>query len=511
MAVKYCDYASGSDTTGDGSAGNPYKTIDKASTGLTGGDEVRCAKSAAPTQIGGTGNWQWTDGGTTVTISGDYSTAVAAKDFIGKNVANTTWWEVSSVAYAGGTTTITLVATYSGTTEAVATYKLGVTDTGAAAALGTNVQLVSASGTSVSSRLKVSGGWNLSGTPAQDGYTWFWQSGSSKYGVGLYGNVKNFIEIDGDRVGFLRYYRGLYLYTSAVARQDGWLITDLSCLGCNLHNLDLEECVADVQGGWFCGNVGTSGGGIFVSGSALITVSGVQVRSNYRGFYITGAHSDVLVYNSQFHRNSSATLRPFNNGGHVVFEDCALANAPVGVYAYANVGTIVLCNCTLASVTTPFNTAADNVGQWPCVRWQHYNGTADDNRIDFVYGSAKRDTADARSGACWKLQPTDGTQRISTWRVLRTYAAASADKELAIYLKRSGTYTAGDVELAAYNEAGRLVAGPTAQTVGTGYGRHTITIAAADLPRAQVVELRVLAKRQAGTDLAVYADDFMAA
>lgn len=34
--IKYCDYINGHDDTGDGSAGNPYKTITRASTGLTG-------------------------------------------------------------------------------------------------------------------------------------------------------------------------------------------------------------------------------------------------------------------------------------------------------------------------------------------------------------------------------------------------------------------------------------------------------------------------------------------
>ena len=43
MAENYCDYISGDDDTGDGTNGNPYKTIDKAATGLSGGDEVRVA------------------------------------------------------------------------------------------------------------------------------------------------------------------------------------------------------------------------------------------------------------------------------------------------------------------------------------------------------------------------------------------------------------------------------------------------------------------------------------
>jgi hypothetical protein len=51
--IKYCDYINGNDGN-DGSAGSPYKTITQASTGLTGGDEVRVAKSPAPTDLAGT-------------------------------------------------------------------------------------------------------------------------------------------------------------------------------------------------------------------------------------------------------------------------------------------------------------------------------------------------------------------------------------------------------------------------------------------------------------------------
>jgi len=512
MAIKYCDYASGNDTTGDGGAGNPYKTIDKASTGLAGGDEVRCAKSASPTRIGGTGNWQWTDGGTTVTISGDYSTAVAAKDFIGKNVAGETWWEVSSIAYAGGTTTVTLVATYSGTTEAVATYRLGVTDTGAAAASGTNVQTISASGSSTASRLRISGGWNLS-NQTQDGTTWFWQSGTNRYGTGLYATGRSFIEIDGDRLGFLRYYRGLYsVQYSYQARSTGWLITDLSCLSCDYCGMDLERLNEEISGGWICASLNTNLSGLYLAGADFSRVSGLNLLSNYRAVGTAGGAMDALLRNCLLRRNSNRCLTVSEIAGRLRLEDCTLAECPTGVYAFANIDAVALVNCTLMNVTTPVSVLADLTGIWPCVKWQHYNGAADDNRIDFVYGSAKRDTSDARggSGACWRFQPTDATYYISSYNALRTYAAASADKELSIYLKRSGTYTAGDVELAAYNEAGRLIAGPTAQTVGTSYGRHTITIAAADLPRAQVVELRVLVRRQSGTDLAVYADDFMA-
>jgi len=65
MAIVYCDWATGDDTNGNGSYSNPYKTITKATTGRTGGDEVRVAKSPEPTSL--TGTVGFTQGSTAVT------------------------------------------------------------------------------------------------------------------------------------------------------------------------------------------------------------------------------------------------------------------------------------------------------------------------------------------------------------------------------------------------------------------------------------------------------------
>ena len=128
MTIVYCDWATGDDTTGDGSAGNPYKTITKASTGLTGGDEVRVAKSPDPTNL--TGTLSFTNGSTAVTGSGTaFTTELAIGDFI--KGGDGYWWEVVTIT---SDTAATLYKKYSGTTESgISSQKLGVTDTGAAA------------------------------------------------------------------------------------------------------------------------------------------------------------------------------------------------------------------------------------------------------------------------------------------------------------------------------------------------------------------------------------------
>jgi len=207
MAIVYCSWATGNDTSGDGSAGNPYKTITKASTGLTGGDEVRVAKSPDPTNL--TGTLSFTNNSTTVTGSDTlFKTELAIGDFV--LGGDGYWWEVVTIT---SNTAATLYKKYSGTTQSgVSSQKLGVTDTGAADSSTTQVQVVSSSGTS-SANLKISGGWDLT-TETQTGQTFFRQldttTFTNRYGYGLYINTKTFTELS--NLNFLRYSSGIYYY-----------------------------------------------------------------------------------------------------------------------------------------------------------------------------------------------------------------------------------------------------------------------------------------------------------
>ena len=135
MAIVYCSWATGDDTNGTGTWDHPYKTITKASTGLTGGDEVRVAKSPDPTAL--TGTISFTNNSVDITGSGTaFMTELAIGDFILGGDDN--WWEVITIT---SNTAATLYQKYSGSTEnGVSSQKLGVTDTGEAAACSTVIQ-----------------------------------------------------------------------------------------------------------------------------------------------------------------------------------------------------------------------------------------------------------------------------------------------------------------------------------------------------------------------------------
>jgi hypothetical protein len=114
MAIKYIDWDNGvdNDAVNDGSADEPWKSIDyaTASARCSPGDEVRCAKSTI-TAI--SGSWTFTDGDASVTCSGDKTGEVSSGDIIGND--DIEYWRVSTVNYASGTTTIELTCNFCGT------------------------------------------------------------------------------------------------------------------------------------------------------------------------------------------------------------------------------------------------------------------------------------------------------------------------------------------------------------------------------------------------------------
>jgi len=209
MAIVYCSWATGDDTNGTGTAANPYKTITKASTSRTAGDEVRVAKSPDPTALTGTTAWTLND--TSVTGTNTlFTTELAKGDFISAPDGN--WYEVITIT---SNTSATLYKKYpSATASGHSSQKLGVTDTGEAAATTTQVQVVNSSGNS-SAFLYISGGWDLS-TETQTGQTWFRQMNGTfdtRNGYGLYMKDKNYTDLD--KINFLRYYSGISCNSSS--------------------------------------------------------------------------------------------------------------------------------------------------------------------------------------------------------------------------------------------------------------------------------------------------------
>ena len=487
--INYCDYAAGNDSTGDGSAGNPYKTITKASTGLSGGDEVRCAKSPAPTALSGT--LTFTDGSTSVATSVDLTAVLAAKDFISLNStgdhSGETWWEVKSLT----STTITLQAKYSGTGGTGTGYKLGVTDTGAAA--GSIVQQVSASGSS-GHLIKISGGWNLSGTPTQDGYTWFFQSGANKYGYALQLSSKSYINLDFGRVGFLRYRYGIYL-----DRSSNNTITSATCNGNNTGIYLASSSNGNTITTPTCN--GNSTGINLSSSNNTITTPTCNGNSNY-GIYLASSSNNTTITTPTCNGNNTGINLNSSNNNTITTPTCN-GNSYCGIY----LNNASSCVCWGYAHDESIWSNAGRVNDW-CGNRQKIvsigeseSGGAARNRVYFYGGYTQDNTAEADggSGKCLQFNPKSATYWIE--QDFNVPVTSGVARTVSIKMKDDASFD-GTVELELWLN-GVCIVGPTTKTMTTSYVAHEMTAAAGQIAADGVLVLKV---KVYGTAGCVYAD-----
>lgn len=485
MTIYYCDYINGDDSTGDGSAGNPYKTITQASTGLIGGDEVRVAKSPADTAL--TGTLGFTNGSTAVTgASTLFTSELAIGDFV--KGGDGQYYEVVTIT---DNTNAILFKVYPGSTETgVSSYKLGITSTGAAAAAGTNIQTVSASGSSITSRLKISGGWDLTG-PTQDGQTFFRQmhgTFANRYGRGLYASGKDYIEID--HLHFLRYDNCLHMYAC-----DGWKVTSA-----NLLSAGDEACY------------------LIISANHEF-ISPVINSSADRAFYLNFCNNIIIttpicnghtyaIYMSDCVNNVVISPTCNNNTYGIYLSRCGVINIinPTHNDNTYGIYTVYSSNITVNTFSGTGNLTEDiavssgrDYGEYPCVSCQHFK-TAGANKCFYEYGVTERDTTDARSTQCLKFDPTS-----AIYYILQSFffkADSGVGQTLSAYIKDDSSFN-GDIQAAIYF-MGEKITGWTAWTPTTSYVQQTIVAAAGDVTEDGVLELRIKVRGTAGN---VFVDD----
>jgi len=493
--IKYCDYINGHDDTGDGSAGNPYQTITKASDGLTGGDEVRVAKSPEPTNLAGT--LSFTQNNTAVVSTsaifvnavsgGETDGSVRLGDFIKGGDGN--WWEVITVT---DSTHATLYQRYSGATQSgVSSQKLGITSTGAAASSSTQVQVVSASGTSAS-KLKISGGWDLLG-PTQNGQTYFRQMHSTfanRYGRGLYLSSKSYVEIE--RCHFLRYNYGIYLSYSSN------------------NTITTPTCNSDDYG-------------IYLSSSSNNTLTTPTCNSNeYSGIYLSSSSNNTIT-TPTCNSNNIYGIYLQNSSNNTIITSTCNSNTYYGIYlSYSSNNTLTTPTCNSNSYGIYLVNSSNNIankysgtgnskdvyvesrhyGDYPCLKCQHFK-TAGANKCFYEYGATERDTANARSGECLKYTPTSAVYYISQSFFFK--ADSGVSQTLSAYIKDDSSFN-GDVQAAIYF-MGEKITGWTEWTPTTSYAQKSIVASSGSITEDGILELRIKCRGSSGN---VFIDDISA-
>jgi len=494
MAIVYCSWATGSDTTGDGSAGNPYQTITKASTSRTAGDEVRVEKSPDPTAL--TGTTAWTLNGTSVTGTNTlFTSELAIGDFISAPDGN--WYEVITIS---SNTSATLYKKYpSASASGHSSQKLGVTDTGAASS-STQVQVVSSSGNS-SAFLYISGGWDLS-TETQTGQTWFRQmhgTFANRYGYGLYMTGKSYTNLD--KLNFLRYNYGIYYNNSSSNNT----ITSATC---NSNNSGIYYNNSSSNNTITSATCNSNNSGIYYSGSSNNTITSATCNSNggYGIYYYNSSNNTItsatcnsnslygIYYNNSSNNTiTSATCNSNNSGiyysgssNNTITSATCNSNGGYGIYYYNssnNTITSATCNSnslygiyynnssnnTIYALSTTGNTTAginaDNannichsatIAESTKVAFgtayysdtrQYINNLGGYSYVYSNYATANSQNATAGgTGKEWKFAITNAARNTVYpfyIPIARVAVASSGKVTVKVYFKKSGTGIAG--------------------------------------------------------------------
>ena len=406
MAIVYCSWATGDDTNGTGTAAKPYKTITKASTGLTGGDEVRVEKSPDPTAL--TGTTAWTLGGTTVTGTDTlFKTELAIGDFI--SAPDGGWYEVITIA---SDTSATLFKKYpSATASGHSSQKLGVTDTGPAASSTTAIQTVSSSGNSTSA-LIISGGWDLA-TETQTGQTWFRQKHgtfNNRYGYGLYMTGKSYTNLD--KLNFLRYSYGIYSTNS-----NNNTIASATCNSNNNHGIYYIS-----------------------SNNNTITSATCNSNNNYGIYYYSGSNNNTITSATCNSNNKYGIYYSSGSSNNTIYTLSTTGNTTAGICS--DNASNICHSATIAESTKVITGTA-----YYADTRQYINNLGGNSYVYSNYATANSQAATAGgTGKEWKFAITNAA-RNSNYPfyipIARVAVGSSGKVTVKVYFKKSGTGIAG--------------------------------------------------------------------
>ena len=491
MTIYYCDWTYGDDANGTGAWDAPYKTITRATTGLGGGDEVRVAKSPDPTAL--TGTVTFTQDSTAVTGVGTaFTTELVIGDFI--KAPDGQYYEVITLTSA---TAAVLKAKYpSATQSGYSSYKLGVTDTGAAAASTTAIQTVSASGSS-SANLVISGGWDLS-TQTQTGQTYFRQmhtTFANRWGYGLNFSSKSFTAIS--RLHFLRYGNGIYCNGGSNNTLTSPVCSSNADYGINYINSNSNTCVSPV-----CNS--NNSYGISYYNSCNNTLISPTCNSNANGITYSSASNNMLI-SPTCNSNSANGIYSVGGSNNVIYGTLTTTgNATAAINN--NMGVNRIAEASLAE-STKFTGAANYANSRIFVGDMNGTGNA------YIYtdnGNIVSQNATAGgTGKEWKLSPTNAIRNVKyplNLSIAKVAVAGSGQVTVKLYFKKSGTGVAGALRVrygqGAWSDAAedKIVNCPD----NTSRNQVTLTFTPTE---AGVVEIEALAWYVSSTTQSVIVDD----
>lgn len=302
----YTTWSSGGSCNRKGTNTAPFLTVNSAII-LT--NEIRIAKTTAPTTV--VANFIWTANSVTVSVDADVRASIVVGDYIGKttaagNGAEETYFRVNAIT----ATTITLEYKYYGTpaTE-TSCKKLNAIATGPAGTFS----MTTTAGTILT------GGWNLSGAPTQDGETWIKPNNARTTGSHTINGSTGTTIL---KINIVETYSGIYL------QNGGSTITQ-----CTVH-----AYTAGIQAYGLIDTVVSSA--VTTTVGALYTNGQKAIVSNYIGMGYYGL----------------STFDPTS-----IISDCKFYSCTVAGIIISYAGAFTLLNCTFRYCAIGVSSVLDNI------------------------------------------------------------------------------------------------------------------------------------------------------
>jgi hypothetical protein len=513
MTTIYADYANGDDDSGDGTYSLPYKTIDKATTGLTGGDQVRCAVTPQ-TQLSGT--LTFTNGSKTVNTTTDLSGVVSISDIIHHMTTGEAWWLVDSVQ----TDSITLKHVYWGTAGSGKTgYKI-------TPIVQSGKQTVMASGSNSASLLKVSGGWQLD-NQTQTGITAFYVSSGKTLDFfnvtfieleKFFAHTPSRYAIDCSTNSYLHdlYSSGGAIYTGCLS-----LVQNIFVAGTEDSN-SYEGFVVD--GMW----QGDYGNDLFNKGNT--TAENIWVYSA-NGIEIYGSHlkfKNINVKNfisyglyfydcaNVFFEDSTADTSFGNqydagfyfdwNNNNIYFKNCSIKNClGSAIFKYDDCGAngVYFFDLELSGNAGPIFAEVEddeNLGSYP--QFIVVNQGEDPYRVYKGFAKITSDSSDARSGKCLKFSPVYNYHVLQEKVGIHKIASETGDITISLYAKKDNSFN-GSVEIMILQNGAHL--SRTTITPTTNYDKYDVVVDDTTFVVGEYLDIFILILGSLGN---VFIDDF---
>lgn len=359
MTIYYVSPLSGDDSTGDGSAANPWKHIGKANENVTDGDEVRVEATTANTDLSGTGTATPTNGSNIIPTSADFTGVLSSGDYFtfdssadgGGNGAAETVYRVHAISSSQITIYINYFGAASGTPSTV--YKIN--------------PVVQTFETTYGARMNANdviftGGWtDITGTPTRNSYTWLKNQGARTTSNLFAALANNSTTIS--HLNFLEYYYGIYSTTgSEISYCTSWAYRWGIYLNSSSEFFSVDNCVG-IGGEYVSDSAGlrhVGDGNEYTVSNSIFYAYKYNIYDSYSYTFITfdtckfygirvsgsggiNAYRDYFV-NCEWDANSTDV---YNLSGGMVFENCSFKNASYNsIYMTNDADGVYFYNCT---------------------------------------------------------------------------------------------------------------------------------------------------------------------